>query len=145
MRFVQAGVAFVAAATTTYVASVFFYTHQVIGAEIGVGGAYTMEQGLQTLLLNLQGLGLLGAVFSIALLVGFIVAFGVKRVLKPLAPVAYPVAGALAVVAAILLIENTMAKGGAGAIAGARGAFGLALQGLAGGFGGVVFALLRPR
>ncbi|MEQ1929113.1 MAG: hypothetical protein ABL957_01085 [Parvularculaceae bacterium] len=145
MKLVQAIFAFLAAAATTYVASVFFYTHQVISLETGVGAVYTTEQGLQTLLLNLQGFGQLGAVFSIALIIGFIVAFALKRLIKPLAMIAYPLAGAAAVVAAIYLVETTMAKGGAGAIWGARDPIGLALQGLAGAFGGTVFALLRPR
>jgi hypothetical protein len=145
MRLIRTLLAFVAAAAVTYVASAFFYTHQVISKEISVGGVYTMDQGLQTLVLNLQGLTQLGVIFTIALAVGFAVAFGLKRIVTPLAGIAYPLAGAAAVIAAILLIENTMAKGGAGAIAGARGALGLGLQGLAGFAGGIVFSLLRPR
>ena len=93
-----------------------------------------------------RGVGIaVGTVFSIALIIGFIVAFALKRLIKPLAMIAYPLAGAAAVVAAIYLVETTMAKGGAGAIWGARDPIGLALQGLAGAFGGTVFALLRPR
>jgi hypothetical protein len=79
------------------------------------------------------------------LLVGFLVAAGLKRILTPLAPVAYPIAGAAAVVAAIWLIENVVAGGGVGAIGGARDALGMALQGLAGLAGGTVFAALRGR
>jgi hypothetical protein len=145
MKAVQALAAFLAAVATTYLASTLFYTHQVIGAEQAVGGVYTTGQQMETFVLNLQGLWLLGAIIAVALFIGFLVAFVLKRIVKPLAMVAYPAAGAAAIIAAILIIENTMAPGNVGAIAGARGPLGLALQGLAGAFGGTVFALMRPR
>jgi len=85
-----------------------------------------------------------GAIIAIALLFGFVVAFGVKRILKPLAPIAYPTAGAAALLVMLILVEQQLG-GGAGVIGGARDAFGLALQCLAGFIGGGLFAVLRPR
>ena len=82
----------------------------------------------------------IAAAFALA----FPIAFVVKRFLKPLAPVAYPVAGAAAILFMLWAIEQ-MLGGGAGVIGGARDAVGLALQGLAGFLGGAAFAFKRPR
>lgn len=147
MRVARIIAAYVAAALVTFVAASAFYTQQILSAQRAIGIEFTSAQQAETYLMNLAGLApAYGAVLSIALLIGFVVAAGVKRVLKPLAPVAYPVAGAAAVWTAIYLIETVMASGGAAAIGGARTALGLALQCFAGALGGAVFALLsRPR
>lgn len=139
-------VAYCAAVAVQFVAGGFFYTQQVLAKQFAVGAVYTPAQQLEAYLANYAGLApLYGAVMAIALLLGFLVASVAKRVLKPLAPIAYPIAGAAAVAAAILLIENTAAAGGAGAIGGARDALGLGLQAASGALGGLVFALLRPK
>ena len=147
MRIARIIAAYVAASLVTVVTASAFYTQQILSAQQAIGIEFTAAQQAETYLLNLVGLApAYGAVLSIALLIGFAAAAGVKRVLKPLAPVAYPVAGAAAVWTAIYLIETVMASGGASAIGGARTALGLALQCLAGALGGTVFALLsRPR
>lgn len=137
--------AYVAAAAVTYLAAAIFYTQQIIAKQSAIGAAYTPAQQVETYLANFLGLSLYGEVIAAALLIGFVLAAGLKRVLKPLAPVAYPLAGAAAVLAVIVLIENTAAAGGAGAIGGARDALGLALQGLAGALGGMVFAAIAIR
>jgi hypothetical protein len=137
--------AYIAAVIVTYGAAAVFYTQQILAKQAAIGAVYTPAQQAETYLANILGLQIYGAVLAVALLIGFIVAAIVKRILKPLAPIAYPLAGAAAVVAAIYFIENTAAAGGAGAIGGARDALGLALQGLAGAFGGFVFALIAVR
>ena len=146
MRYVKIIGAYIAAAVVTVVLASAFFTQRVIAEQTAIGIEYTPAQQSETYLMNLAGLApSYGLMLAIALLIGFVVAFGVKQLAKPLAPVAYPVAGAAAVLTAIYLIETLMAKGGAGAIGGARDALGLALQGLAGAVGGVVFALLTRR
>lgn len=145
MKFLRIIGAYVAAAAVTYLAAAIFYTQQIIAKQAAIGAVYSPGQQLETYVANLLGLTLYGEVIAAALLIGFVVAAGLKRVLKPLAPVAYPLAGAGAVLAVIVLIENTAAAGGAGAIGGARDALGLALQGLAGALGGAVFSAIAVR
>lgn len=146
MRLLRFLAAFVAAAATTYVLASLFYTQQVLAKQNAIAQLYTPAQQVQTYLDNLVGLApAYGGVLTIALLIGFLVAAIVKRVLTALAPAAYPVAGGAAVFVAIWLIENVVASGGVGAIGGARDALGLALQVLAGVVGGFVFALARPK
>ena len=145
MNAIRTVFAFFAAAITTYLLAAIFYTQQILAKQAEIGANYTPEETFETYLANLTGLApAYGLVLTIALLIAFIVAFGIKRVIRPLAPIAYPVAGAAAVFTAIYLIENVMAGGGAGAIGGARTTVGLALQCLAGAIGGIVFAVLRP-
>lgn len=145
MRIVRIIAAYVAAAIVTYTAASLFYTQQILAKQAAIGAVYTPAQQAETYLTNFLGLGVYGTVLTVALLIGLVVAAILKRVIKPLAPIAYPLAGAAAVVAAIYFIETTAAAGGAGAIGGARDAIGLALQGLAGALGGLVFALIARR
>ncbi len=149
MGIIRTAIAFLLAAVAAVAASSAFYTQQVIAKQAAIGAVYTPGQQAATYIDNLRGLALDGApsfgmIAAIALAIGFAVAFVVKRILRPLAPVAYPIAGAAALAGVIHLINNVMFGGGTGAIGGARDAYGLALQGVAGGLGGLVFALLRP-
>lgn len=131
---------------TTYVAATGFYTQQVIAKQAEIGAVYTFDQQVETFTQNLTGLAqAYGGVLAVALLIGFLVAAVLKRILKPLAPIAYPVAGAAAVATAVWAIENLVLGGGLGAVGGARDAIGLALQSLAGALGGLVFAVVTAR
>ena len=146
MKFAKLATAFIAATLTTFVLAAGFYTQQVLAKQAEIGVTYPPSLAFQTFLDNLTGLApSYGIVLSFGLLIAFPVAAGVKRILKPLARVAYPIAGATAVFSAIYLIENVVASGGVGALAGARGALGLSLQMLAGFIGGAAFEMLRPR
>ena len=145
MGILRIALAYLAAAAATYVASSIFYTQQILAKQAEIGAVYTASQQAATYFANLTGLGLLGAMFAIGLAIAFVIAAILKRVLKPLAPIAYPLAGAAAVWTVIYLIETVMAPGGVGAIGGARGVSGMALQALAGAIGGFVFAALLPR
>ncbi len=142
--FLKTLVAYMLSVAATYVLSTAFYTQQVIAKMAAVGAEYSTQQQIDTFFDNFTGLWILGAMIAIALLIGFTVAFFVKRVLKPLAFVAYPAAGAVAMLTMLVLIEQQLG-GGAGIVGGARDATGLALQALAGLIGGGVFAGLRPR
>lgn len=142
MKLLRILAAYLAAIAATYVLATVFYTQQVLAKQAAIGAVYTPAQQAQTYLENFTGLTIYGAVIAIALLAAFIVAAVLKRILVPLAPIAFPLAGAAGVGAAIYLIENTAAAGGAGAIGGARDAVGFALQCLAGGVGGFIFAMI---
>lgn len=137
-------VAYLLSVAVTYVIATGFYTQQVIAKQAEIGAVYSTAQQISTFTQNLTGLWIFGAIIAIALLLGFGVAFGVKRLLRPLSPIAYPTAGAAAMLAMIILIEQQLG-GGAGIIGGARDALGLTLQCLAGFIGGAVFAIARPR
>lgn len=138
--------AYLLGTASAYVFASGFYTQQVVAKQAAFGADYTLAQQGQVYWENFIGLApAYGVVLAVALLLGFLVAAVVKRILTPLAPVAYPLAGAAAVFTAIWLIDHTIGEGGVGAIGGARDALGLGLQCLAGFIGGAVFASLRPR
>ncbi len=143
MRILRTIAAFTASVATTYVLASFFYTTRIL-QERAAFAPSTPAQQAEAYFADFIGLWIYGAMIAIALLVAFAVAWGVKRVLKPLAPLAYPVAGAAAIFVMLTLVEAQLG-GGAGVIGGARTAFGVALQCLAGCLGGAVFAMVRPR
>lgn len=135
--------AFVAAVLAGFAAASIFHSQFVlaglsgVGAKIGLGDRLRMTGG--------DLIGLLpsyGAVLAIALVLGFLAAWIVKRWLKPLAPVAYPLAGAAAVATALWVMHRQFEMT---PIAGARGAAGFLFQCAAGALAGLVFAQLRPR
>lgn len=144
MKIGQTAIAYILAVLTTYVIAAGFYTQQVIAKQTAIGMEFTSGQQFNNYLSNITGLWVYAAMIAIALLVAFIVAAGVKRVLKPLAAIAYPVAGAAAMLVMLILIERQLG-GGAGIIGGARDALGISLQCFAGFLGGGLFAMLRPR
>ena len=139
----RTAIAFACALAVTYVLSTVFYTRQVLAGYAAIGASFSLSDMWVTFLENFSGLNLLATVYGIGFLIAFSVAWVLRRVITPLAPLGYPLAGAAAVLAAIYLIENQLG-GGAGVIGGARTAVGQALQGLAGGLGGLVFSVLRP-
>jgi hypothetical protein len=129
-----------------FLLSAAFLTQQTLSAYPGF--RFTPAVFAETYGMNLAGLatgspfvGIMAACFAI----GFAVAAVLKRVLKPLAPVAYVLAGAAALPALFYLVENVMLGGGVGAFFGAREPSGLALQALAGAVGGLVFTLIAVR
>lgn len=148
MGFLRVVGAYLASVVAAMLAAVAFISQRIIAEQTAVGGEYSLAEQINAFVLNLPGLvsGGYGAALAVALLVGFAVAALVKRLLKPLAPIAYPLAGAAAVVGVILLINQFLAPPGVGgAIPGARSALELALQGFAGAFGGLIFAMLLPK
>lgn len=135
--------AYVVAVIAAYALGSFFHTQMVFARMAGIGAEISLQTRLDTTIGNFVGLWQYAAVVALALLFGFVVAAILKRVLKPLAPIAYPVAGAAALALALTLMS--VQYYGTTPIAGARGAVGFALQCLAGAAGGVVFAALRRR
>ena len=136
--------AYALAVVTTFLLAAFFYTQQVIAKQAAFGAGYTLPQQVETYIANTMGLAALYApMLAVALLIGFAVAAILKRILKPLSTIAYPLAGAASVLVLLYLIENVVIPGGVGAIGGARDLLGVSLQGLAGALGGLVFAMTR--
>lgn len=134
---------FVLAAVAGYLASVAGLTQHTLAEYAGIGLNPDFATAFETYVLNLEGLlSQFAVIQAVALLIAFLVAAGLKRVLTPLAAVAYPIAGAVAFPLLIVIVENTAAAGGAGAFYGARGPIGLALQGGAGLIAGIVFSLI---
>lgn len=134
---------FAAVATTTVVGSAF-HTQMVFARLVDAGVEAPLAVRFQGTLNDLLGLGpLYGAVIAVGLAIGFVIAASLKRVLKPLAPIAYPLAGAAVIALALYLMSVVYYN--ATPIAGARGPFGFALQCLAGAAGGLVFVALSRR
>lgn len=136
--------AFALAVAVAYALSTLFYTQQVIAKMAAIGAVYSTAQKVDMAAQNFTGLWQMAPVIAFAFLIAFPVAFLLKRALTPLAPVAYPLAGAAAMLCMLAAIEGLLG-GGAGVMAGARGPVGLALQALAGCLGGAAFAFKRPR
>ena len=135
---------FVASAAVAFALASFFHTQMVIDALGHSGAVVPIDKRIAMTGSDLVGLApQFGAVVAIGLAVGFLIAAGLRRVLKPLAPIAYPLAGAAAI--AVALTAMGMAFDGITPIAGARTPFGFALQCLAGGIGGLVFARIAVR
>lgn len=143
--------AFILAALVAYLLSCLAMTSYTLQEYADIGLTLTPATMLETYWLNVQGLAepapgqpvSFAVIQVVGLMIAFLVAGGVKRIIRPLAPFAYPVAGLVALPVLIILIENVMIGGGVGAFFGARGPLGLALQGGAGLVGGLVFALVK--
>ncbi|MEX0645152.1 MAG: hypothetical protein WD076_07570 [Parvularculaceae bacterium] len=136
--------AFLAAVATSTILGTLFHTQMVFARLADAGAALPLSVRLQGTVNDLLGLGpLYGAVIALGLAAGFSVAARLKRVLKPLAPIAYPLAGAAVIGLALYLMSVVYYS--ATPIAGARGVVGFSLQCLAGAIGGLVFAALLPR
>lgn len=135
---------YTAAAIVGVVLASAFHTQMVIAALGDAGALVPLDGRLAMTGTDLVGLApQFGAVIAGALAAGFLVAAGLRRVLKPLASVAYPLAGAVAI--GVALIAMSMAFDGITPIAGARTTAGFGLQCLAGAISGLVFSLVAVR
>lgn len=144
MTVVRILLGFLAAVAAAFVLASAFHTHMVIDALGAAGAVVSLDRRLSMTVNDLAGLApQFGAVVAIALAVGFLVAAGLRRVLKPLAPLAYPLAGAAAI--GVALTAMSAAFDGITPIAGARTMLGFALQCLAGAVGGLVFSAIAVR
>lgn len=141
VNIVKSTIAFSASLATTYILASIFYTMQILSAQAQFGATYTPQQQAETYLTNFTGLWLYGVMIAIALGVAFVVAWMLKKALKPLALLAYPIAGGAAIYVLLILVESQLG-GGAGIIGGARTATGVLLQCLTGVAGGITFSIL---
>ncbi|MEZ5897376.1 MAG: hypothetical protein R3C51_13360 [Parvularculaceae bacterium] len=146
MGVVRIGLAFAAAVFACFLLSTVFMTYNTLSNYPG----FEMSAGvfLETLQLNLVGLAAgspFAGILAVALAIGFTVAAIVKRVLTPLAPVAYIVAGAITVPLLFYIVETVVIDGGVGAFFGARGGTGMGCQAVAGAAAGLVFSVFASR
>lgn len=135
-QIVRFGVAVAAAAALGTLASTHFVLQGLgdIGVQIGFGARAAMHWE------DLLGMGpLFAGIVAVGFAIAFPVAKAVMRALPAWQPVGYPLAGAAALVVALLLMQGVL---GIMPVAGARSVLGLAGQGVAGALGGFVFAAL---
>ena len=139
----RAGPAWSAAVLVTTAIASMIQSWQVQSGLIDLGVEIPSGLALETALSDFTGLLLpVFVVFGIALLVAFLIAGWAKPRLPLLAPIAWPLAGALAIAAVLIAMH---AQFQTTPLAGARGANGFVLFCLAGAIGGFVFSWLKPR
>lgn len=134
MKIVRWIAALPVAALGTYVLAVIVNSQFVMNAHnvpISLGDRLNMTA------FDVSNMWLYFVIILVALLLGFLIAALVKKLLPSLSRFAYPVAGAAAIAAtlgAMYLVFQTVP------ISGARSTLGFASQVVAGGFGGWMFA-----
>lgn len=139
-RWAWIGAAFLAALAAAYLSASVLHTQFVLARLLGVGARISPGDWVGAIGADLAGFfPAYPAVLGIALAAGFVIAAVLLRWLKPLAPVAYPLAGFLAVAATLSLMKLQM---DITPIAGARGLLGFVAQCAAGALAGWVFARL---
>jgi hypothetical protein len=142
-QLVKVGPAWAAAGLVTTATTSLIHSWQVQQGITGLGVEITPELAVQTGLADLAGLSLpVFLVFGLALAFAFAMAAVIKPRLPMLEPIAWPLAGSLAVATALLLMRLLFEMT---PLAGARGLDGLLLFCGAGALGGLVFAWLKPR
>lgn len=135
--------AFTLAVATTFAGVSLTHTQTVL-ADLGrIGAAASIAVNVRTSIADLGGLfPSLAPVLAIALAVGFLIAAGLKRVLTPLAGVAYPIAGFAAMATALFAMKAAFHTT---PLAGARSPEGLIVMCLMGALGGWVFSARLPK
>lgn len=142
MRFLGVLFAWIAASVVAYLLGAAASSMVVLEGVRSVGRAASFEDRLGMIVHDW------GAMYAylVVILIGFAIAFFVADLIKSLVPalagIAYPTAGAVAIVAALLIMRASF---GVVPILGAQDGLGLWLQIGAGVIGGVVFELLRPK
>ena len=142
-RMARISAAFLSALAVTTVLASAAQTQMVLAGLQALGAPMPLDVRLSATLHDIAGLGpAYGAVLCLALGLALPVGALGKRLLPALAPIAYPLAGAAGVAAALLLMPVAV---GMMPISGARAPLGFALQCLAGAVGGWVFATVFRR
>jgi hypothetical protein len=139
MKFVRWIVALLVAALSTYVIGVIANSQFVMNAH---GVPISLSERVNMTAFDVSNMWPYFVVILIALLLGFLIATVVKRLLPLLSRYAFPIAGAVAIGATLGLMYlqfQTIP------ISGARSGLGFASQVLAGGIGGWVFARILQR
>ena len=134
MRIVRWIAALIVAALGTYVVAVVANAQFVMNAH---GVPISLADRLNMTAFDISNMWLYLVIILIALLLGFLIASLVKRLLPALARYAFPVAGAAAIGATLGLMYLQFQTV---PISGARSAFGFLSQVVAGGIGGWIFA-----
>lgn len=120
-------------------------SQQVVLAGVNAYESVSLSENVSTTLSAIVAQPI-GTLYFLVIAVGFLVAFYVANLVKAVVPalsgIAYPTAGAVAIVAALVLMR---AQYDIVPILGAQSAYGFWLQVLAGVIGGVVFEIARPK
>ena len=142
MRLLGVLFAWVAASVAAYLVGAAASSHIVMEGVRSVGRAASFGDRLGMIVHDWGAMYLYLAVILIGFAIAFFVADLVKSLLPRLAGIAYPTAGAVAIVAALKFMQI---KYGVIPILGAQDSFGHWMQIGAGVVGGIVFELLRPK
>ncbi len=130
--------AFALAVAATAVLGALASTHFVLAGLVDLNVELPLGERLSTYGHDIVGMG---PVLALVAAGGFVIAFPVAALAQRWLPrwraVGYPLAGAAAMLAALLLMEAVL---GMMPVAGARSGAGLVMQGVAGAVGGYVFA-----
>ena len=138
MRIVRILVSWLIAVIVTTVGISVIHSLRIQGNLAELGVELPMGLRLSTIGRDLAGLApTLGPVVAIALAIGFAIAAFLRPRLPSLAWMAYPLAGAAAIVVALVAMKFSY---DITPIAGARGPLGLPLSALVGAVGGWIFA-----
>lgn len=139
----KSGPAWSAAVLVTTAIASMIQSWQVQSGLIDLGVEIPTGLALETALRDFTGLLVpLLLVFGLGLLLAFALAGWLKPKVPLLAPIAWPLAGGLAIAAVLALMHAQFQMT---PLAGARGADGFVLFCLAGAIGGFVFGWLKPR
>ena len=138
-KFVRVILAFLAGILTAYLIGVSLNAQFVIAAH---GVPVSLGDRLNMTAFDISSMVLYLVIIAVGFFIAFLIASLLKRLLPGLAGVAYPIAGAAAIGAALGLMYMQFQTV---PVSGARGMFGFAAQMLAGGFGGWVFGKLASR
>lgn len=139
MKFVRWIGALLVAALSTYIIGVIVNSQFVMNAH---GVPISFGERVNMTAFDVSNMWLYFVVILIALLLGFLIAMAVKRLLPGLSRYAFPIAGAAAIGATLGLMY---AQFQTVPISGARSGLGFASQVLAGGIGGWIFARIVQR
>ncbi|MDX1703925.1 MAG: hypothetical protein R3235_06500 [Altererythrobacter ishigakiensis] len=139
MKFVRWIGALLIAALSTYIIGVIVNSQFVMNAH---GVPISFGERVNMTAFDVSNMWLYFVVILIALLLGFLIAMAVKRLLPGLSRYAFPIAGAAAIGATLGLMYVQFQTV---PISGARSGLGFASQVLAGGIGGWVFARIVQR
>jgi len=138
-KFMHIAGAFIAATLAASIVASMFSTQFVIASLNEIGIEVPLADRFSMTLGDLAILQTLAIVVAVCFLVGFLVAWIARRYIGGNRKMWLIVAGACALTGALLTISTVLQIA---PIAGARSTIGLLFQGVAGGFGGYVFASL---
>lgn len=128
----------------TAIFATLFQTQKVIAALNEIGTSVSFPDRVSMSFYDLSHLGITyGVLILLAFLAAFLVAGTLYKFIKFGRLLIYSVAGGTAIFVMLLLMKNAFFD--VPIIAGARDSFGLALQTLAGIFGGFIFAVLTAK
>ena len=131
----------VAAAFSTVLLGITFQTQNVLSRLGDIGADVSLSERISMTVYDIQHLGSLYIIFvSIALAVAFLLGGLIYRFTKFGRAIIFIVAGGAAILTMLFIMKSVFFD--IHLIAGARNAFGISLQMLAGAMGGLIFAVM---